>query len=50
MKVVLLWDIAPGNPDINRRYGESCHLLACWFLVRIIFDPEDESDRFFPEI
>jgi hypothetical protein len=34
----------PYGPDI---LGSSSHLLALWFIARLIFDPEDGSDAFF---
>jgi hypothetical protein len=37
MKSVSFWDITPCSPlSVNRRFGGTYHLLACWFLAELI--------------
>jgi hypothetical protein len=50
--VAIFWDIAPSSLYVNRRFRGTYHLhllgrksaqpsSACWFLGRLIFNPED---------
>jgi hypothetical protein len=47
-KVVIFRNVPPCSPYMNQRFGgkyyfhiKSAYLLACWYLVQQIFDPED---------
>jgi hypothetical protein len=60
--VAIYWGIAPCSPYVNDRFGGTYHLhlqgrksaqqetsvqqVTGWFLVRLIFDPEDLGDMF----
>jgi hypothetical protein len=44
INVVVLFDIVQRSPC------SSSHLLARWFLVRLIFDPEDGGDTFLQNV
>jgi hypothetical protein len=53
MNVTILWDTAPCGLYVNRRFRRAYQLnlqgrksaepaeLGCWFLARLIFNPED---------
>jgi hypothetical protein len=37
MKSINFWDVTPFSPlSVNRRFGGTSNLLACWFLAEII--------------
>jgi hypothetical protein len=53
-KFSIFWDIAPCSTYMSRRFGGTYHfcLDTCprWFLVRLIFDPEDGDDTFLQNV
>jgi hypothetical protein len=47
IKSINFWDITPCSPlSVNRRFGGTYRQLSRWFLVQLIFYPEDGGDMF----
>jgi hypothetical protein len=63
MKFNIFWDIVPCSPYMSLCFGGTYHLhlqgrksakqettCSCWFLARLIFNPEDGGDMFLRNI